>query len=88
MLRAQLFHLAVLDELVGPADANYGDVEVHFFKGFCDCRAEAAHFDVVLKGHEGGYAGGVSGQHLAVDGLDEARIDERGGVAFALKPCG
>src|SRR6202012_394422 len=53
---AEGVYLAVLDELVGPADADYGDVAVHLFQSFHDCRAEAAGFGVVLKGDEGGYA--------------------------------
>src|ERR1035441_1855306 len=50
VLGAQLLHLAMLDEAVGPADADHRNRAAQLGKRFNHSRAEAAHLHVVLKG--------------------------------------
>src|SRR5580698_7337617 len=78
----------MLDELIWPADADDGNRESHFFDSFNDGGAEAAHFHVILKGDESRNAGGVARQHLAIEWLDEAGIDDCSGVAIAPEKPG
>ena len=85
---AEVIDLAVLDEAVGPADADHRDGAAQILKGFNDGGAEAAHSDVVFKGDEGGDTAGVGGEDFPVDRFDEARVDDRGGVAVALQAGG
>ena len=78
----QLVNLAVLNELVGPADTDDGDVEAKLIERLKDGGAKAAHEGVVFKSDENARALGKAGNGVEIDGLDEARIDERGGKAF------
>ena len=52
VLRAERFDLAVLDELVRPADADDRGFDSLLREAFEDCGAEAAGEDVVLEGDE------------------------------------
>src|SRR3569833_286286 len=78
----------MLDEVVGPSDADDGDRAADFLKGFEDGGTEAAHLDVILEGDEGCDAASVLSEHVAIDGLDEARIDDCGGEAVATETAG
>lgn len=82
---AQLIDFAVLDELIGPADADDWDAEPEAIESFNDCRAEAAAENVILEGDKGADTAGVALDDLEVDGLDEAGIDDGGGVAFDIQ---
>ena len=85
VLCAKSVDFAVLDEIVGPADANDGNRHAHVVEGFDDGRAEAAHLDVVFEGDEAGDAACVKLEHFAIERLDETGIDDGGGEAFALE---
>src|SRR5579871_5292893 len=80
--------LAVLDEAIGPADADNGDSAAELLQRLGDRRTEAAHLDVIFKGDEGRDTAGEELEHFHVERLDEARIDESGGVAGTLEARG
>ena len=80
--------LAVLDELVGPSNADHRDGAAHFLKCFKDGGPEAAHFYVIFESDEGGDAACVLREGVAINGFDETRIDNGGGEPVALEALG
>ena len=47
---AQVVDFAVLDELVGPADAHHWNRAAHFFQRFNNCGTKAAHLHMIFEG--------------------------------------
>src|SRR5215469_9940122 len=72
---AQLVYFAVLDEPIRPADADDRGAETQFTQRFEDYAAETAHEDVILECNDRSYIS-VGGEQLAVEWLDESRIDD------------
>ena len=73
---AQGVRLAVLDELIRPADAFNGGVDTGDVQLLDDRRAEAVHQDVVLESANDAALAGVLLDDGGVQRLDETRIDE------------
>ena len=82
---AECVDLAVLDEVVGPADANHGHRHAHVIERLDYGRTKAAHLDVILKRNEDRDATGIQLQRFAIERFHKARIDDGGGEAFALE---
>src|SRR5664279_660435 len=85
MADAQLLRLAVFDELVWPANANYRHIQLHFVQGFHNAAAEASHEHVILKGDNRCHLLGVSLKHFVVKRLDVAGIDYGGGESLEIE---
>src|SRR5580692_5902376 len=90
---AEIIHFSVLDEAVWPADAHHWNRTAHlgiahFIQRFNHGGAEAAHPYMIFKRDKSGYALCVMIEHLAVERLDEARIDDRNRKPLAFQPHG
>ena len=77
VFRAELFWFAVFDELVGPADAHNRLLNGKVVEFFKDRAAKAAHEHVIFQRENHIYIPGEKFQGLRVQGLAEARVDDR-----------
>ena len=82
---AKILNLAVLDELVRPADANHWNADSQLAECLQDGRSEAARLDVVFKGNEGRNPAGVMLDEFKIERLDEAWIDDSGRDAVGFE---
>ena len=80
--------LAVLDELVGPADAHHRRGEAQVAQLLQHGAAEAAAENVVFERQDHIDAAREELQHLDVDRLGEAGVDHRRGDALAFELAG
>src|SRR5215469_9360925 len=80
--------LAVLDELVGPANAHDGSFNSLLCEAFQNCGAEAAGEYVILEGDEQRAALCVTRDALVVDGLGEACVDDSDAATFLAQHRG
>lgn len=76
---------AVLDELVGPADADDGGRDAGGGEEFHHATAEAVHEDVVFEGADDLHFLRDLGDHGSIERLDPAGVDEGDGLAFGFE---